>query len=116
MKRGLRALIILLLVGISGCTDKKEEILNAPPKTWSSESMVPGKVGIVFNDNITENEAVKLLVKLNLTIAINYGFGTNGRHSIVVNVEVGLEQIWIDTLKKYQEVKSANILMVAVEE
>jgi hypothetical protein len=113
MKTIFNTMIFVIILTFIGCS-KKENISNPIDRTPenSKSYLVEGQVVAVFNDTVSQSHAESFLLAHDLTVYRLYGFSGASPHSSVVEVPIGQEKAWIDTLHKYPEIKSADRLGV----
>ena len=113
MKTIFGTIVIITMLTVLGCS-KKENVSNPtdnPPKN-STGYLVEGKIGAEFVDTLSQAHAESFLVSHHLTVYTLHNFVAAPPHSGIIEVPIGQEAAWIDTLQKYPEIKSANRIAV----
>jgi hypothetical protein len=109
MKIIFNTIIFLTMLIVFGCSEK-ETILNPienPPEN-SKAYLFEGKIIVEFIDTLSQPQAESFLVTHDLTVYTLYNFDEAPPHSGIIEVPIGQEDAWIDTLRKYPEIKLAG--------
>jgi hypothetical protein len=111
MKTLFTAIIVISILTVCGCS-KKENISNTtnnPPEN-SKSHLVEGIIVAVFIDTVSQVHAESFLLAHNLTVYRLRNFNGAPPHSCDIDVPIGQEEAWIDTLQNYPEIKSVDRL------
>jgi hypothetical protein len=106
MKITFNTIIFITILTVFGCSEK-ETVLNPienPPEN-SKAYLVEGKIVVEFIDTLSQAQAESFLVAHDLTVYTLYNFGEAPPHSGIIEIPIGQEDVWIDTLRKYPEIK-----------
>ncbi len=110
-----KALLILFfgLLFLVGCSNNKMPTApntNTQAQSNISTGYVNGVVVTTFANNVSKEDVEKFVSGLNLTPDIIYGFDGSGNNIVMINVPAGQEESWVELLRKYQVVQSAERL------
>jgi len=75
------------------------------------EDYTEGELLVGFNENIGEDEAKELIIGLNLTLKETHDLWNI--NVLVINVPVGEEQVWIETLENENEIDYTELNYIA---
>ena len=104
-----KTIIFLSLLFVFGCSEKEtgsNPIDNSPTKF--EPYFYEGEILVEFIDTLSQANAEKFLHSVGLNVFTLYNFDKEPPHSSIIEVPVGDEDVWIDSLRKYKEIKLAG--------
>jgi len=109
MKIIFSTIVIVAILTMFGCS--KKENVSTPienPVQNSEAYLVEGKIVAEFVDTLSQAHAECFLLAHDLTVYTLYNFDEAPPHSGIIEVPIGQEEAWVDTLQKYSEIKFAG--------
>ncbi len=111
MKTVFNTIILVALLTLFGCSEKKSAIVDNPPDN-SSGYFAEGIIVAEFVDTLLPVNAESFLRARGLTVYTLYDFDEVPPYSYIIDVPIGQEEAWADTLRKYPEIKLAGRIAV----
>jgi hypothetical protein len=110
MKAIFSAIVLAIVITVFGCSKKDNDsnpIVNNHPVV-SHGYLVEGEIVAEFTDTLLQVNAERFLLAHDLTVYTLYNFDKAPPHSGIIEIPIGQEWAWIDTLQKYPEIKHAG--------
>jgi hypothetical protein len=102
MKTYFASFVIIAIFTMLSCKDQGSQVENPLASHPSAHGeIVSGKISANFVDTISEPEAEKFILGLNLTIVDLSRVETDSLHYGIIGVPIGEEQLWMDSLRTY---------------